>query len=104
MWKDLEAYATALRGLLRGEDVEWNGTLHTLLHRDGVVARRPVDVPLLLAAEGPKGLEIAARVADGVISFGQPKAGFPRERPLRGHRPRLAGTDLTPRQPTGTGI
>lgn len=70
-WSDLEAYTLALRALLRGEDVEWNGTLHTLLHREGVVPTRPVDVPILLAAEGPKGLEITRRVADGVISFGQ---------------------------------
>ncbi len=76
LWKDLDAYTVALRGLLRGEEVEWNGTPHRLLHPDGIVASRPMaDVPLLLSAEGPKGLEIAARVADGVISFGAPKEG-----------------------------
>lgn len=74
LWKDLEAYTVALRGLLQGETVEWNGTPHQLLHPEGVVAARPIaDVPILLSAEGPKGLEIAARVADGVISFGAPK-------------------------------
>lgn len=76
LWKDLDAYTVALRALLRGEQVEWNGTPHRLLHPDGVVAARPVDVPILLSAEGPKGLEIAQRVADGVISFGQAKPGF----------------------------
>lgn len=76
LWKDLEAYTVALRALLRGEAVEWNGTPHQLLHPGGVVADRPIDVPILLSAEGPKGLEIAARVADGVISFGAAKAGF----------------------------
>jgi 5,10-methylenetetrahydromethanopterin reductase len=76
LWKDLDAYTVALRALLRGETVEWNGTPHQLIHPEGVVAARPVDVPILLSAEGPKGLEIAARVADGVISFGQAKSGF----------------------------
>ncbi len=76
LWKDLEAYTVALRALLRGEAVEWDGTPHQLLHPEGVVAPRPLDVPILLSAEGPKGLEIAQRVADGVISFGQAKAGF----------------------------
>lgn len=76
LWKDLDAYTVALRALLRGEEVEWNGTPHRLLHPDGVVGNRPADVPVLLSAEGPKGLEIASRVADGVISFGQPKEGF----------------------------
>jgi 5,10-methylenetetrahydromethanopterin reductase len=41
-----------------------------------VVAARPVEVPILLSAEGPKGLEIAQRIADGVISFGRPRSGF----------------------------
>ncbi|MGQ0845530.1 MAG: LLM class flavin-dependent oxidoreductase [Sporichthyaceae bacterium] len=76
LWKDLEAYTVALRGLLRGQTVEWNGTPHRLLHPVGAVASTPIDVPILLSAEGPKGLEIASRVADGVISFGQPREGF----------------------------
>ena len=76
LWKDLDAYTIALRALLRGEEVQWNGTPHRLLHPAGVVAARPIDVPILLSAEGPKGLEIAQSVADGVISFGQAKAGF----------------------------
>ena len=87
LWKDLDAYTVALRALLRGEEVEWDGTAsgrpagsppgrHRLLHPEGVVAARPVDVPILLSAEGPKGLEIARRVADGVISFGQAKPDF----------------------------
>jgi 5,10-methylenetetrahydromethanopterin reductase len=33
-------------------------------------------VPILLSAEGPKGLEIARRVADGVISFGRARPGL----------------------------
>jgi 5,10-methylenetetrahydromethanopterin reductase len=76
LWRDLDAYTVALRALLRGEQVEWDGTPHQLLHPDRVVAERPVEVPILLSAEGPKGLEIARRVADGVISFGQAKPGF----------------------------
>jgi 5,10-methylenetetrahydromethanopterin reductase len=76
LWKDLDAYTVALRALLRGEEVQWNGTPHRLLHPPGVVAARPIDVPVLLSAEGPKGLEIASRVADGVISFGQAKPDF----------------------------
>jgi 5,10-methylenetetrahydromethanopterin reductase len=76
LWKDLDAYTVALRALLRGEAVEWNGSPHMLLHPEGVVAARPIEVPILLSAEGPKGLDIAQRVADGVISFGAAKSGF----------------------------
>jgi len=72
-WKDLIAYTHALRGLLRGEAVEWNGSLHKLLQTEGVVAERPIEVPILITADSPKGLEVAGQIADGVISFNQPK-------------------------------
>jgi 5,10-methylenetetrahydromethanopterin reductase len=76
-WKDLVAYTHALRALLRGEEIEWNGSLHSLLHTEGVVAPRPIDVPILVTADSPKGLEVAKEIADGVISFYQPKPDFP---------------------------
>lgn len=67
-WAEVEAYATALRALLAGEEVDWD---------DGVVALRPgrftgielpAAVPIWVAAHGPKGFEVGARVADGVVT------------------------------------
>ena len=75
-WADVAAYATALRGLLRGDDVEWDGRVLRMLHADGYVAARPVGVPILIAAEGPKGLGIAKDIGDGVLSVTGPKPGF----------------------------
>ena len=75
-WKETARYISTLHGLLKGEDVEIDGKLANMLHSEGFVARRPVDVPILVAAQGPKGLDIARRLADGVITAVVPNAGF----------------------------
>jgi 5,10-methylenetetrahydromethanopterin reductase len=75
-WADVAGYVGALRGLLRGEDVEWDGAILRMIHPDGYAATRPVDVPILIGAEGPKGTEVAHRFGDGVFSVTGPKPGF----------------------------
>lgn len=67
-WKDVDEYLAALRALLKGEQVEWQGHLLQLLHSEGYVAERPLDVPILVAAEGPKGMAVAAARGDGMCS------------------------------------
>jgi 5,10-methylenetetrahydromethanopterin reductase len=71
----------ALRGLLRGEEVDWQGHLLSMLHSDGYVSDRPVDVPILVAAEGPKGVAVASARADGMCSqfesLNEEKLAFP---------------------------
>jgi 5,10-methylenetetrahydromethanopterin reductase len=69
-WKTVHAYVTALRSLLRGDEVEWDGTVQKMLHLEGFAPPRPIDVPLLVAVGGPKGLAVAGDVADGVILAG----------------------------------
>jgi 5,10-methylenetetrahydromethanopterin reductase len=69
-WADVADYVRALRGLLRGEQVQWQGKTLAMLHPDGFAPKRPIDVEILLGAEGPKGLAIADEIADGVISVG----------------------------------
>lgn len=56
---DLRAYIETLQGLLRGETVEWHGKR---IHTSWV--SRPV--PIYMSAEGPKTLELAGEVADGI--------------------------------------
>jgi 5,10-methylenetetrahydromethanopterin reductase len=75
-WADVAAYVRALRGLLRGDDVEWEGSVLRMLHPDGYGAARPIDVPILIGAEGPKGLVVARELGDGVLSVTGPKPGF----------------------------
>jgi 5,10-methylenetetrahydromethanopterin reductase len=69
-WATMRSYFEALRGLLRGEVVEYEGARTQMLHHAELSVPRPIDVPLLLSAMGPKGQEIAREVADGVISIG----------------------------------
>ena len=69
-WKAVETYVRQLRGLLRGEEVEVDGRVCRLMHPEGVVAPRPIETPLWIAAGGPKGLGIAREVGDGLVCAG----------------------------------
>ena len=68
----VEEYVTALRALLGGETVQWEGAPIRMLHTQGFVADRPVDVEVLIGADGPKGTAVAERVGDGVFAAGVP--------------------------------
>jgi 5,10-methylenetetrahydromethanopterin reductase len=69
-WADVEAYVRVLRTLLRGEDAEWDGATIRMMHPEGFGAGRPVDVPMLIGAAGPKGMAAAAELGDGVMFGG----------------------------------
>jgi 5,10-methylenetetrahydromethanopterin reductase len=58
---EMRACLTTVRALLAGERVEFDGTPGRL----GFAAGRPI--PLLMAASGPKAIELAGEVADGVL-------------------------------------
>jgi 5,10-methylenetetrahydromethanopterin reductase len=59
----LRAYVLAVRDLLNGEPVVWDG------HRTApLVNAHPV--PIYVAADGPRSLELAGEVADGVVVTG----------------------------------
>jgi alkanesulfonate monooxygenase SsuD/methylene tetrahydromethanopterin reductase-like flavin-dependent oxidoreductase (luciferase family) len=82
-----EEVVTALRTLLRGERVSVAGRWIGL--EDAVVLPRPERrIPLLIASEGPRMLEITARLADAwqAAWFGGPDEGF------RGQRAALLET------------
>jgi 5,10-methylenetetrahydromethanopterin reductase len=72
-WADVGAYVRALQGLLRGDEVEWEGRTLRMLHLPGFGAARPVDVPFLIGASGPKGLELARALGTGVFSAAVPQ-------------------------------
>jgi 5,10-methylenetetrahydromethanopterin reductase len=76
-WAEVAAYTEALRGLLHGETVEWDGAPIRMLHPTGFGPPRPLDVPIILGATGPKGLGVArALEVDGVfVGGGAPVPG-----------------------------
>lgn len=75
-WSYVEHYVRTLRALLSGETAEVEGKRVKMIHPPGQAPKRPIRTPLLLGADGPKGLAIAKEIADGVIAGGGPKAGF----------------------------
>lgn len=68
-WSAVAAYLRALRGLLCGETVELSGRRMKMLHPPGFTASRPLNIPILVAANGPRGLEVALELGDGVFSY-----------------------------------
>jgi 5,10-methylenetetrahydromethanopterin reductase len=75
-WRDVERYLAELRGLLRGETVRVDGRPVRMLHPPGFAPPRPIETPVVVAANGPKGLEVARKHGDGVMCIGAPRPGF----------------------------
>ena len=73
-WKDVGSYAVALKALLRGEEVEWDGANIKMMHLDRFAPARPIEISILMAASGPKGMEVARSAADGLIGASKPEA------------------------------
>ncbi|HJY86752.1 MAG TPA: LLM class flavin-dependent oxidoreductase, partial [Candidatus Acidoferrales bacterium] len=65
-WRDVASYVRTLRGLLRGEQVLWEGKPIQMLHTPGFAPPRPLEVPFIIAANGPKSIAVAREVGDGV--------------------------------------
>jgi 5,10-methylenetetrahydromethanopterin reductase len=77
-WAYMRRYLKQVRGLLAGETVEVEGAQARMIHPDGYVASRPVRVPILVGAIGPKGLAVARELGDGVVCVFNPQPGFAR--------------------------
>jgi 5,10-methylenetetrahydromethanopterin reductase len=45
-----------------------------MAHPDGFAPERPIDVPILIGADGPKGVAVATAIGDGMFSAGRPAA------------------------------
>jgi 5,10-methylenetetrahydromethanopterin reductase len=72
-WRQVADYVRCLRALLAGETAEWEGAKVRMLQLPGFGAQRPISVPILIGADGPKGLAVAAELGDGVFSAAVPQ-------------------------------
>ena len=72
----MRRHIVQLRALLQGEAVEIDGAMAKMLPFTDWLPDYPIDVPLLLASQGPKGRELAHEIADGLIAMGAPTPGF----------------------------
>lgn len=75
-WRFVAEYVRAVQGLLRGEEVLWEGATIAMLHPPGFAPQRPVEVPTVLGVGGPKGEEVARELADGIIVAGGALPGW----------------------------
>jgi 5,10-methylenetetrahydromethanopterin reductase len=75
-WKFVRRYVEQLRALLRGEVVGIDGKPCQMIHRPELAKARPIDVPILLSAFGPKGLAITREIADGWMGVSPPPEAF----------------------------
>ena len=75
-WRAVAEHLRALRALLRGEETVVDGARLRMLHPEGFAPARPIGTPLLVAANGPRGLEVARELGDGVMALGPPPPGF----------------------------
>jgi 5,10-methylenetetrahydromethanopterin reductase len=71
-WADVREYVTVLRALLAGEAIEWEGRLIQMVHSPGFAPPRPIEVSMLVAADGPKGNAVAAELGDGSYAAALP--------------------------------
>jgi 5,10-methylenetetrahydromethanopterin reductase len=67
-WSYLSTYVRTVRGLLRGDTVEWEGAPMRMLHPGANAPPRPIEIPVLVSALGPKGLAVTHEIADGLFS------------------------------------
>ena len=75
-WTHVVQYVRVLQALLRGEQTEWEGRTVQMLHPDGYGAARPIDVPFIIGAAGPKGIAAARELGAGVFAAPMPIGGF----------------------------
>jgi 5,10-methylenetetrahydromethanopterin reductase len=94
-WKLTREYVEQLKGLLRGEVVTIDGERCQMIHRPELAKARPIAVPILLSAFGPKGLAIAHEIADGWMGAAPPPERFERAISM------VNGTVLAPGEPPG---
>jgi 5,10-methylenetetrahydromethanopterin reductase len=75
-WRDVEPYVRNLRALLRGEQVTVDGSVIQMIPPAGFLPEPPIAVPILVAANGPKGLRVAKDLGDGVMTIGSGQPEF----------------------------
>jgi 5,10-methylenetetrahydromethanopterin reductase len=67
-WAYVTEYVKVYRALLRGETTAWEGATIRMLHGPDDAPPRPIDVPIIISAFGPKGHAVAKELGDGLFS------------------------------------
>lgn len=76
-WNFLRHYVETFRDLVQGEETEWEGSPVRLLDSPDGFRSAAADVPIVIAATGPRGGEEAKSMnADGLMNFGTVSPGM----------------------------
>lgn len=67
-WSEVESYIKALRALIAGKEIEWEGRQIALSHHENAGIPPCPDVAIFAAAHGPKGYAVAKECADGIVT------------------------------------
>jgi 5,10-methylenetetrahydromethanopterin reductase len=68
-WASVLRYIDAYEALLRGETIVWEDAHMRMLHPVGSAPLRPIKVPIILSAFGPKGCEITQQRGYGLFGL-----------------------------------
>jgi len=69
-WAFVQQYIEVVQALLRGDVTSWEGAKIQMIHPDGFGAPRPIKVPFVIGAAGPKGYEVARQLGAGLFLGG----------------------------------
>ena len=96
-WAEVERYAVALRALLAGCEIDWDGALTGRKYgtRTGITPPGP-GIPLHVAAHGPRGYAVAERTGDGIVTNMSHRGGNPPPADMRRVQVLYYGTVLAP--------
>jgi 5,10-methylenetetrahydromethanopterin reductase len=75
-WAYVAQYVRAVKALLAGDEVDWDGALIQMIHPSGFAPPRPIEVPFIIAAAGAKGAGVARELGDGAFGAPVPIPGF----------------------------
>ena len=68
-WSYLRDYVPRIpRPTPRRDPCRWQNSLIQMMHPGGHAPQRPIDVPILISALGPKGIDVAIELADGLFT------------------------------------
>ena len=67
-WADFPDMVADIQALLRGETIDVDGRAARMLHWPGQAVERPIEVPWIVAVNGPRGLAAAAEMGCGVFT------------------------------------
>lgn len=73
-WADMGAHVSTVQALLRGETIDVEGKAVRMLHWAGQAPARPIEVPWVVAVNGPKGQAVAKELGCGIFTS-RPRPG-----------------------------